>query len=206
VYYTDRGGDIVIDEFTRSTSDPDAADPSTRRTVLVIEHSSETNHNGGQLHFGPDGCLWITTGDGGGFLSDQHNNAQNLGTLLGKILRINPNPPGVGGPACPGTATNSAANGAVAEVTAPILSAGAPQVQRVLRRGNVVVYVRSKKSGSLRADATLVVGRRKLLLGRLKTTVTAGRRERLRVHLRPRARRLLGRALSSGRHPRVTLR
>jgi glucose/arabinose dehydrogenase len=206
VYYTDSGGDIVIDEFTRSASDPDTADPSTRRAVLVIEHSSETNHNGGQLHFGPDGCLWITTGDGGGTLGDQHNNAQNLGRLLGKLLRINPNPPGVGGPACPAAATNPVANGAVAEVTAPILSAGAPQVQRVLRRGNVVVYVRTKKSGSLRADATLVVGRRKLWLGRLKTTVTAGRRERLPVRLRLRARRLLERALSSDRHPRVTLR
>ena len=206
VYYTDSGGDIVIDEFTRSASDPDTADPSTRRAVLVVEHSSETNHNGGQLHFGPDGCLWITTGDGGGTLGDQHNNAQNLGTLLGKLLRINPNPPGVGGPACPAAATNPVANGAVAEVTAPILAAGAPQVQRVLRRGNVAVYVRSKKSGSLRADATLVVGRRKLWLGRLKTPVTAGRRERLRVRLRPGARRLLERALSSDRHPRVTLR
>ena len=106
----------------------------------------------------------------------------------------------------PGGRKEPVANGTVAEVTAPIL-AGAPQVQRVLRRGNVVVYVRSsKKSGSLRADATLVVGRRKLWLGRLKTTVTAGRRERLRVRLRPRARRLLERALSSDRHPRVTLR
>ena len=106
----------------------------------------------------------------------------------------------------PGGRKEPVANGTVAEVTAPILSAGAPQVQRVLRRGNVVVYVRSKKSGSLRADATLVVGRRKLWLGNLKTTVTAGRRERLRVRLRPRARRLLERALSSDRHPRVTLR
>jgi glucose/arabinose dehydrogenase len=206
VYYTDSGGDVVIDEFTRSASDPDTADPSSRRTVLVIEHSSETNHNGGQMHFGLDGCLWISTGDGGGSLGDQHNNAQNLGTLLGKLLRINPNPPGVGGPACPAAATNPVANSAVAEVTVPILSAGALQVQRVLRRGNVVVDVRGKKSGSFRADATLVVGHRKLLLGRLKTSVTAGRRERLRVRLRPQARRLLERALSSGQHPRVTLR
>jgi glucose/arabinose dehydrogenase len=206
VYYTDGGGDIVIDEFTRSASDPERADPSTRRTVLVIEHSSQTNHNGGQLHFGPDGCLWISTGDGGGFLGDQHNNAQNLGTLLGKILRINPNPPGVGGPACAAAARSAAANGPVLDVTAPILSARAPQPQRLLQRGSVVVYVRSKESGSLSADGTLVVGGRKLLLGRLKTAVTAGRRERLRVRLRPRAQRLLARALRSGRHPRVTLR
>ena len=88
VYYTDLGGDIAVDEFTRSASDPDTADPATRRPVLLIEHSSESNHNGGQLHFGPDGCLWISTGDGGGTQGDQHDNAQNLGTLLGKLLPV----------------------------------------------------------------------------------------------------------------------
>ena len=132
--------------------------------MLVIEHSSETNHNGGQLHFGPDGCLGITTGDGGGTLGDQHNNAQNLGTPLGKLLRINPNPPGVGGPRARGR-KNPCCERHCRGGDRPDPLAGAPQVQRVLRRGTWWC-TSGKKSGSLRADATLVVGRRKLWLGR----------------------------------------
>ena len=83
-----RGGDIRIEEFRRRPS-PDRADPATRRAVLTIEHSSESNHNGGQLQFGPDGYLYAATGDGGGG-DDIHDNAQNLATLLGKLLRIDP--------------------------------------------------------------------------------------------------------------------
>lgn len=154
VFYTYSGGDIAVDEFTRSASDPDTADPSTHRPVLLIEHSSETNHNGGQLRFGPDGCLWISTGDGGGTQADQHDNAQDLGTLL----RVNPNPPGVGGPACAAAPTTPGANGRGAEVRAPLHSAPAAQLQQVLRRGSVPVDIRSEEGGSLRADGTLVVG------------------------------------------------
>jgi glucose/arabinose dehydrogenase len=65
----------------------------TLRDVLVIPHPVENNHNGGQLQFGPDGYLYISTGDGGGS-NDVHHNAQNLESLLGKILRIDPLPSG----------------------------------------------------------------------------------------------------------------
>jgi hypothetical protein len=89
VYYTDNAGDQRIVEYRRSGQD--RADPGSARLVLRMA-DSESNHNGGLLLFGPDGLLYVGTGDGGGG-GDQHGrrgNAQNLGSLLGKILRIDP--------------------------------------------------------------------------------------------------------------------
>ena len=64
VYYTDREGFIQIDQYRRS-SDPDRADPSSRRSVIRVPHH-RTNHKGGQLQFGSDGLLYAGFGDGGG--------------------------------------------------------------------------------------------------------------------------------------------
>ena len=203
VYYTDSGGDIRIEEFTRSATNPEIADQSSRRTVLVIEHSSESNHNGGQLHFGPDGCLWVTTGDGGG-QNNQHNNAQNVGTLLGKVLRFNPNPPGVGGTACAGAAAPPPAG--TADATAPTLSVRVPRRQRVLRLRGAVAYVRCSEACTVQAGGTLRIGSRRLLLRRATGSAQPSPRTRLKVRLRRRSARILRRALANGRHPRVQVR
>ena len=82
-------GAIQVDEFQRSAADPNVGDPSTRRAVLTVLHPGQSNHNGGQLQFGPDGMLYIGTGDGGGG-GDPFRSAMNLADLRGKLLRIDP--------------------------------------------------------------------------------------------------------------------
>jgi len=91
VDYTDKNGNTVVAEYQRSSTNPDVAITSRPRVVLT-QAQPEDNHNGGQITFGPDGKLYIGLGDGGG-VNDMHGlfgNSQNLGTLLGKILRIDP--------------------------------------------------------------------------------------------------------------------
>jgi hypothetical protein len=93
VFYTTTGGSIRVDEFRRSESSPNSAARTSGRHVIRIAHPIETNHYGGQLQFGPDGNLYISTGDGGGG-GDPFENAQDRNSLLGKLLRIDPLPSG----------------------------------------------------------------------------------------------------------------
>lgn len=87
VNYTAKAGngDSVIARY-RISVDPDVVDPESAQVILQIDQPA-ANHNGGQLQFGPDGYLYIGMGDGG-FSGDPQNNAQNLGVLLGKMLRL----------------------------------------------------------------------------------------------------------------------
>jgi glucose/arabinose dehydrogenase len=93
VFYTNRDDDLEVDEFKRRRGEETRARRSSRRTVLLIPHQAATIHNGGQLQFGPDGHLWVSTGDGGSG-GDSEDNAGDLSSLLGKLLRIDPRPGG----------------------------------------------------------------------------------------------------------------
>jgi hypothetical protein len=85
VNYINNSGDTVISRFTRSTAD--LADAGSEDILFTISQPFG-NHNGGDMHFGPnDGYLYISTGDGGSG-NDPGNRAQDLGLLLGKMLRI----------------------------------------------------------------------------------------------------------------------
>ncbi|MDQ0594599.1 glucose/arabinose dehydrogenase [Chryseobacterium ginsenosidimutans] len=91
VYYNDTNGNITVARYTRS-SNPDVADPTTEK-IILNQAKPFDNHNGGSIHFAPDGYLWIVTGDGGSG-GDPNNNAQNKNSLLGKLLRLDINSTG----------------------------------------------------------------------------------------------------------------
>jgi glucose/arabinose dehydrogenase len=92
VQYTDRRGDIHVDEYAWRDG---RADPSTRRGILFLRKQFP-NHNGGDLVFGPDGDLYVGLGDGGSDYTfgdqqgDPYRHGQDLGVLFGKMLRIEP--------------------------------------------------------------------------------------------------------------------
>jgi glucose/arabinose dehydrogenase len=91
VNYTNRDS-TIISRYLRSAGNPGSADPASGEVFLTFSQPY-ANHNGGQLNFGPDGFLYIAVGDGGSS-GDPQNNAQNLSTLLGKILCIDIDHPG----------------------------------------------------------------------------------------------------------------
>ena len=86
VYYTRLDGDNQVSRFYL-TNNPNVADPDSEQQIILFNHPEQQNHNGGLLLFGPDGYLYIGTGDGGGAF-DPFDNAQDPAALLGKILRI----------------------------------------------------------------------------------------------------------------------
>ena len=87
--FTNRSGDTRVVEYR---AEDGAVDPGSARTLLAVDQPFP-NHNGGLVLFGPDGKLYIGLGDGGGG-GDPDRNGLDLGTLLGKILRIDPAPDG----------------------------------------------------------------------------------------------------------------
>jgi len=86
VNYTDAAGDTQVVRYSVS-GNPNVADAGSATPILTVDQPA-ANHNGGDLAFGPDGYLYIPLGDGGGTSGDAPNNAQNVNTMLGKILRI----------------------------------------------------------------------------------------------------------------------
>lgn len=86
LHFTNLDGDIVVEQFTASAADPNVANAAGSE-VIRIPHPTFDNHNGGVAAFGPDGMLYLSTGDGGGG-GDPNMNAQNTTRLLGKLLRI----------------------------------------------------------------------------------------------------------------------
>jgi len=88
VNYTDANGDTRISAF-RVSPNPDVADPGSESVLLPVDQPF-ANHNGGQVAFGPDGFLYIGLGDGGDE-GDPFGNGQRLGSLLGKLLRLDLN-------------------------------------------------------------------------------------------------------------------
>jgi glucose/arabinose dehydrogenase len=88
VLFTRGDGDVVVGRMRTKSAVSGHVRAGTYRTLLVVEHSQYSNHNGGQLAFGPDGMLYVGIGDGGGG-GDPLASGQSRSTLKGKILRLN---------------------------------------------------------------------------------------------------------------------
>jgi len=187
-FYTDNGGDIQVDEYRRTTREPDRAEPSTRKPLLTIQHDQSTHHHGGQMNFGRDGYLYLSTGDGD-IKVDPQNDAQSAGSLLGKILRID-------------------VRDAKPDARAPRLRVTVAREQRVLRARAATAYASCNERCSLTARARIRIGGRAFDLLPAAAAPHAGRRGRLKLLLRPYCVHVLERALERHRTAsvRITLR
>jgi hypothetical protein len=195
-FYTDNNGDLQLDEYVRTATGPDRSDPSTRRPLLTIGHQPADNHNGGQLLFGRDGYLYLSTGDGG-VQGDPEGDARNLGSLLGKILRIDVNT--AAGP--------SASQGdATAPGQRPTLRVRVKRRQRVLRLRGAVAYARCSETCRVTARSRLRIGRASYRMRRVGRAARADRRVRLKVRLTKQGRRALRRCARRGRLRRASVR
>ncbi|MAE77592.1 MAG: glucose dehydrogenase [Planctomycetes bacterium] len=94
-YTRSSDGATMVERFTRSTANPDLADPASRRTIIGPFSQPYSNHNGGCIQFGPDNKLYIGTGDGGSG-GDPGCRAQNGASWMGKMLRIDVSNPAGG--------------------------------------------------------------------------------------------------------------
>ena len=200
LYYVDTGGDLALDEVRRSSSNPNSADPATLRNIITIAHQPASNHNGGQLLFGPDGYLYLSTGDGGGD-NDLNGDAQSLGSLLGKILRIDvgvtPAAPAPPPPAAP-----------IRDTRAPRLRARVPRRQRVLKLRGAIAYASCDERCTVTARGVLRFGKRRLQMIGVRRVARASqqeRRTRLKVRLKRKQVRTLRRSLRRGRRASVRL-
>lgn len=94
VYLTNLAGNIEVRRYGTLANNRERADPVSGTVILSIPHPGYNTNYGGWIGFRPDETdLYIATGDGGG-VSDPNNNSQNMSSLLGKFLRMNPATPG----------------------------------------------------------------------------------------------------------------
>jgi hypothetical protein len=194
-FYTDNNGDLQLDEYTRTGTGPERSDVSTRRPVMTIPHQQADNHNGGQLLFGPDGYLYLSPGDGG-TQGDPEGDAQSVSSLLGKLLRIDPRPPGSAPP--PAVVAQ--------DTTPPTLRVRTKRRQRVLRLRGAIAYVHCSEPCSVAARGRLRIGRARYRMRPLARAAQAGRRVRLKVRLTRRGRAALRRCARRGRLRRASVR
>jgi hypothetical protein len=181
VFYDDNGGNLQVDEYRDGVRTP----------VRTIQHDQADNHNGGQLLFGPDQGLYLSTGDGG-TQNDPEGDAQNPNSRLGKILRFDV---GAGAP-----------SGSSPDTAPPVVSVRVPRRQRALHLRGAVAYVRCSEACTVSAGGTLRIDKRKLVLRHTAVRAKPSPRKRLKIRLTKRSARVLRRALADGRDPRVQIR